>query len=342
MRSAQMEILNPSTKPTMKYYFILGLFSSSVALFYISRLPEIISMVTTNQMHALMVGAGVIALATMFAMPPATTSLLVRRLGLVFMVLYQLKQEMDVSLVKRYAFDGRLENLIVVVTGANSGTGRAISELLYQRGATVVMSCRSQSRCQNAAKVIELSAAEKGSTAVPVGRLDVKILDLADLNSVRSFADDMKRNYKRIDVLVNNAGLASKRGEKTAQGLEMAFGAMHVGHFALTNWLLPLLSNPIQQIDAESVQVSVPPLESARIVNIGSQAYVSGKFHESLFDSAGDGDLQGEITDNCRTTGPFGAIPCCPVLLCPITNGYARAKLANLLHGQELQRIVGK
>jgi hypothetical protein len=115
--------------------------------------------------------------------------------------------------------------------------------------------------------------------------------------------------------------------DRTVQGLESSIGVMHVGHFALTKWLQELLLKPISGSD-----------EPSRVINIASAAYMAGGFHSSLFLEQGFGDFKGEYVDNCGTAGPFNLMSCCPALRCPYTNGYARAKLANILHAQELQR----
>ena len=115
--------------------------------------------------------------------------------------------------------------------------------------------------------------------------------------------------------------------DRTVQGLETSIGGMYVGHFALTKWLKELLLKPVTGSN-----------EPSRVINIASAAYVAGAFHSSLFLENGFGDFKGEYVDNCGTTGPFDLISCCPSLRCPHTNGYSRAKLANILHAQELQR----
>jgi hypothetical protein len=85
---------------------------------------------------------------------------------------------------------------------------------------------------------------------------------------------------------------------------------MHVGHFALTKWLMDLLLIPVH--DSK---------EPSRVINIASAAYVAGGFHSSLLSLNGFGDFKGEHVDNCAWTGTFSLIPCCPALRCPNTNG---------------------
>ena len=102
------------------------------------------------------------------------------------------------------------------------------------------------------------------------------------------------------------------------------------GHFALTRWLLNML---LQAIPGETT--------AARVINVASSAYLAGDFHPSITQDDGLGDFSGQITDNCGFTESLH-LPCCPALACPLTNGYARAKLANILHIHELQARVDR
>ncbi|MFB9659970.1 SDR family oxidoreductase [Glycomyces mayteni] len=122
----------------------------------------------------------------------------------------------------------------VVVTGANSGTGKEAVKRLAAAGATVVMAVRSPERG-------EAARAEIGA-AVPDADLDVRRLDLADLASVRRFAEDLLADGRPVHTLVNNAGVMRppKRLE-TADGFELQFGTNFLGPFLLTNLLLPRL-----------------------------------------------------------------------------------------------------
>jgi hypothetical protein len=131
---------------------------------------------------------------------------------------------------------------------------------------------------------------------------------------------------------------------------------MHVGHYALTNYLLKLLIKPLPggsssssghghpggQVgaSASASAASTSGLLSARVINVASDALLAGNFHPSLLSGSGAGDLQREVTDNCGTFGPYDLGQCCPMMACPLTNGYARAKLANTMHAFELQRRV--
>ncbi|AUY52762.1 oxidoreductase [Streptomyces sp. CB01881] len=123
---------------------------------------------------------------------------------------------------------------IFVVTGANSGLGLATTRALARRGAQVVLAVRDERKGHRA--VAELHAAQ------PDARLEVRPLDLADLDSVRAFARDLRADHGRLDVLVNNAGVMAPPRTLSAQGHELQFAAHHLGHFALTGLLLDLLA----------------------------------------------------------------------------------------------------
>ncbi len=120
-----------------------------------------------------------------------------------------------------------------VVTGANAGLGWEITAALAARGAQVVLACRNIAKAD--------AAAEKVRRRSPAARLEVRALDLADLDSVAAFAEGLLAAHDQLDILVNNAGLMAIDDARTAQGVEMQFGVNHLGHFALTARLLPLL-----------------------------------------------------------------------------------------------------
>lgn len=111
----------------------------------------------------------------------------------------------------------------VIVTGASSGIGKAAAAALSRRGARVVLAVRDTAKGANAA-------------AEMTGPVEVRRLDLADLASVRSFADEWT---EPVDVLINNAGLMMVPKGATVDGFETHIGVNHLGHFALTNLLLP-------------------------------------------------------------------------------------------------------
>lgn len=125
-----------------------------------------------------------------------------------------------------------------VVTGSNSGLGAEAAKALGRAGATVVLACRTVEK----AKPI---ADEIGDRAV------VRRLDLADLSSVREFAE----NTDSVDVLINNAGVMALPQKRTADGFEMQFGTNHLGHFALTGLLLDKIGDRVVTLSSFMHQV---------------------------------------------------------------------------------------
>lgn len=134
----------------------------------------------------------------------------------------------------------------IVITGANAGLGYFVAEQVAASGARVVLACRDDGRAVRAAESIQ--------HRVPGADLEIVVLDLADLASVRSGAARIIAGGA-VDVLVANAGVVgSKRRATTADGFELQFGTNHLGHFALVAHLLPALAKS----------------EAGRIVHLGS------------------------------------------------------------------------
>ncbi len=125
----------------------------------------------------------------------------------------------------------------VIVTGANSGLGKITATELARVGATVILAVR------NTAKG-DAAAAEMAGFAA--GRVQVRRLDLQDLASVREFADGIEQ----VDVLVNNAGIMAVPHAQTKDGFESQIGTNHLGHFALTNQLLPKLTDRVVTVSS--------------------------------------------------------------------------------------------
>ncbi len=123
---------------------------------------------------------------------------------------------------------------VFLVTGANSGLGLATTRALARRGAHVILAVRDEDKGHRA--VAGISAEQ------PDAKLEVRHLDLADLDSVHAFADGVRADHSRLDVLVNNAGVMAPPRSLSAQGHELQFAANHLGHFALTGLLLDLLA----------------------------------------------------------------------------------------------------
>ena len=141
-----------------------------------------------------------------------------------------------------------LDGRTFLVTGANTGIGKETARALADRGARVLLACRSQ---ENGRRAIEEIAAQTGNR-----RLELLTLDLGNFDSVRACAQAFLARDEPLHVLINNAGLAGRRG-MTSSGFELAFGTNYVGPFLLTSLLL------------DRLRESTP----ARIVNVASGAH---------------------------------------------------------------------
>jgi NAD(P)-dependent dehydrogenase (short-subunit alcohol dehydrogenase family) len=125
-----------------------------------------------------------------------------------------------------------LSGRTAIVTGANSGIGFEATRLFAAKGADVVMAVRSPERGEEAAEDL------RGGLD---GTLEVRELDLADLDSVEAFANAFRDEYDELQYLCNNAGVMAIPREETVDGFETQFGVNHLGHFAVTGHLLDLL-----------------------------------------------------------------------------------------------------
>ena len=145
-----------------------------------------------------------------------------------------------------------LNGKIVIVTGANSGTGYEITKVSAEKGAHVIMGCRSIERGETAkTKILK---------DFPEAQLTVLQLDLSDLASIKTFVEDFKQKFDRLDQLHNNAGVMQTPERKTDDGFELQLGTNHLGHFALTGQLLDHLKNT----------------EASRVITVSSAAHSYG------------------------------------------------------------------
>jgi len=142
---------------------------------------------------------------------------------------------------------------IAIVTGSSSGIGYETARVLANKNAEVIMAVRNLQKGN--ATLDKIKAGYQDA--------DVKVmeLDLASLESVRRFAEDFKKNFSRLDLLINNAGVMMPPYSKTADGFELQFGTNHLSHFALTGLLMDLIINT----------------ENSRVVNVSSASHKSGK-----------------------------------------------------------------
>jgi NAD(P)-dependent dehydrogenase (short-subunit alcohol dehydrogenase family) len=127
-----------------------------------------------------------------------------------------------------------LSGKLAVVTGSNSGLGLGLATRLSAAGADVVMAIRNRTKGE--------AAVEQIRATVPDAKLTIKSLDLSSLDSVAALGEDLNAEGRPIDILINNAGVMQPpERQTTADGFELQFGSNHLGHFALTGHLLPLL-----------------------------------------------------------------------------------------------------
>ncbi len=145
-----------------------------------------------------------------------------------------------------------MQGKICLLTGANSGIGKATALGLAQLGATVVMVCRDRARGEAAQSEIK---AKSGNDAI-----DLLLADLASQQSIRQLAEDFKQRYSQLHVLINNAGVYNLTRRETVDGLEMMFAVNHLAPFLLTNLLLDV------------IKASAP----ARIINVSSRSHEAG------------------------------------------------------------------
>jgi NAD(P)-dependent dehydrogenase (short-subunit alcohol dehydrogenase family) len=149
----------------------------------------------------------------------------------------------------------RQDGRTFVVTGANSGLGFQTALELARHGATVVLAVRDENKGR--------AARDRIRAAVPGAALEVRHLDLADLDSVRAFAETLLAERPGLDVLINNAGIMLAPHALSKQGFESQFAGNHLGHFALTGRLLPALRAS----------------DDARVVTVSSTLHKRGSIH---------------------------------------------------------------
>ncbi|CAL8249786.1 unnamed protein product [Boreogadus saida] len=166
---------------------------------------------------------------------------------------------LGVWLLRRWVAGGvcrstaRLDGRTVLITGANTGIGKETARDMARRGARVVMACRDLTRAER--------AAEEVRRATGNGNVVIRHLDLASTYSVRTFAKEFLGSEERLDILINNAGIMMCPKWLTEDSFETQMAVNHLGHFLLTNLLLPKLRS------------SAP----SRVVVVSSLAHETGK-----------------------------------------------------------------
>ena len=154
-----------------------------------------------------------------------------------------------------------LEGAVCVVTGANSGIGKATAKGLARLGARVVMVCRSPERGHDAQA--EIQAVAERAWPSHTDAVDLYIADLGVQEEIFSLGETLRAEYNRLDVLVNNAGVLLGAREETPDGIEKTFAVNHLAPFLLTHLLLPLLKETAGRAG------------EARVVTVSSEAHRS-------------------------------------------------------------------
>jgi len=154
----------------------------------------------------------------------------------------------------------------IIITGGNSGLGFESAKAFANKGAEVIIACRSLGRGEEAKKQILVQN--------PKAVIEVMELDLEDLNSIKRFASRFKESYDRLDILMNNAGIMTVPYGLTKDGFERQFGTNHLGHFALTGLLIEIISKTPE----------------SRVVNVSSIAHKNGDvdFDNLLYENGRD------------------------------------------------------
>jgi NAD(P)-dependent dehydrogenase (short-subunit alcohol dehydrogenase family) len=177
----------------------------------------------------------------------------------------------------------------IIITGANGGIGRAAATALVAKGANVTLAVRNLEKGREAAAAMVGAGSADGRW----GTVGVRKLDLASLASVREFATGFT---EPIDVLINNAGVMVPPLSKTEDGFEMQFGTNHLGHFALTNLLLPNVTDRVVTISSTGHRwgtIDFDDLQWERKPYRRWQAYGQSKLANLLFTS----ELQRRLTE---------------------------------------------
>lgn len=242
------------------------------------------------------------------------------------LLLATLNARMPQGLQSKIDSKAPLKGFNVIVTGASAGLGKAIASELYSFGASITMSGRSEGRLKDAIKDLKLLHPNSS------GQLEVGIVDTSDLQSVAEFSKWYQRTHTSLNFLVNNAGIhyVSYDGGQalwnasliptSKQGYDLAFATNYLGHFALTNSLLPLL------------QVTASTMGLARVLNVAST------FH---FQSDGSMLEPKRDSNNAPSSTKSSVMPKAARAEADLYQrsiSYPNNKLAQILHAKELQK----
>ncbi|KAI1903660.1 hypothetical protein AGOR_G00029490 [Albula goreensis] len=200
----------------------------------------------------------------------------------VYLILYQILKG------PRCTSSAKLHGKTVIITGGNTGIGKTTAVDLARRGARVILACRNQQRAM--AAVIDIKR-ESGNDEVVYMHLD-----LASLQSVRSFAENFLKAETRLDLLINNAGIFLEG--RTEDGFGMIFGVNHLGHFLLTLLLLERLKE----------------CSPSRVVNVASKAHEFGTIDFNCLSTHKDLGVDSESLSGFQTLKLYSHSKLCNIL----------------------------
>lgn len=205
---------------------------------------------------------------------------------------------------------------VVIVTGSSSGMGMELARILYLKGATVYLAARSKDKLDRAYKDIVGSAPPNS----PVGRLEILLLDLADLTSIKKSAEDFMSREPHLHVLVHNAGVMNPpANSRTKQGYDLEMGTNCLGPFLFTQFLLPTLISTTRALRDAGLPAN---LAASRIVWTSSISIFAAAPHGMVFDS------------QPTSHGTMGG----PTIMTDIQLNYAQSKVGNVFHSAEIVR----
>lgn len=186
--------------------------------------------------------------------------------------------------------DYDMKDKVVIVTGANTGIGKATATYLAKAGAHVVMACRSRERGEKAVTDI--------TQVVPDGKLELMLLDLSNLENILSFVETFRRNHTQLHVLINNAGVVLTKNSMSRYGIEEMLAVNHLGTFFLTTNLLSILET-----------------SHGRVVSVASDAHsFSGSLSKEKLDHKHEQNKIGNEPGAVGTMKQYGFTKLCNIL----------------------------
>jgi NAD(P)-dependent dehydrogenase (short-subunit alcohol dehydrogenase family) len=169
---------------------------------------------------------------------------------------------------------------VAIVTGANSGIGYEAAKALAEHGATVILACRSEARGKEAVDNLKTSLKDSDTVSDSDVKVEFMSLDLGDQASIKTFVKEFDSKYKRLDLLINNAGIMMPpERTETTDKFEVQFGVNHLGHFTLTNLLLPKIVNTQ---DSRIVVVSSLAEASAKTLDLEDMNWTKREYDRQM------------------------------------------------------------